>query len=76
MSDEKVLIRVAELAKLLSVSPVTIQRWRASGSIPRGSKVGGARLWLRAEIIAWAEAGSPPLARWEAIVAASKRGAK
>jgi len=78
MVDEPVfLMRAVDAAKLCGISRVTWRRWDSAGRIPQGLKIGGARLWRRAELIAWVEAGSPNRERWQAILhASSKRGGK
>jgi hypothetical protein len=51
---------------LLSMGLSTFDRHDAAGLIPAGRKVGGCKVWSVAELRAWAEAGCPPRAEWEA----------
>lgn len=63
--SDRLLVGKAELAKLLSVSEKTVERWRAAGLMPpplvnlqRGG--GGKVLWSLREIETWIAAGCPP----------------
>jgi predicted DNA-binding transcriptional regulator AlpA len=60
------LLRAAQACRLCSVSEATWGRWDSAGKIPRGIKIGGARLWRRAELLDWVAAGCPPRREWEA----------
>lgn len=51
-------------AAFVAVSRAHWLRLVASGRAPRGMKLGARRVWSRAELTAWIEAGAPPLARW------------
>ena len=75
MTSESLLLRAAEASRLCAVSKVSWHRWDSAGRIPQGLKIGGAKVWRRAELIAWIEAGTPNRTKWQAIVAASKRRA-
>ena len=76
MSEETtLLLRAADAAKICGVSVVTWWRWDSAGRIPQGLKVGGARLWRRAELTDWIQAGSPKREQWQAILQASTRKA-
>ena len=76
MSSDTLLLRAAEAARLCAVSKVSWHRWDSAGKIPQGLKIGGAKVWRRAELEAWILAGTPPREKWIAIVQASKRGGK
>ena len=77
MSHESLLLRAAEASRLCAVSKVSWHRWDSAGRIPQGLKIGGAKVWRRAELIAWIEAGTPNREKWMAIQTASKqRGGK
>ncbi len=60
---------------MCGIATVTFRRWDSAGRIPQGIKIGGARVWRRAELIAWIEAGMPPREKWLAICQASTRKA-
>ena len=76
MSSDSLLLRAAEAARLCAVSKVSWHRWDSAGKIPQGHRLGGAKVWRRAELEAWIEAGLPNRERWQALQAATKRGAK
>jgi hypothetical protein len=40
--------------------------------MPRGAKIGGARLWSKSELLAWIDAGCPERSEWQARQAAKK----
>ena len=77
MLPDTLLLRAAEASRLCAVSKVSWHRWDSAGRIPQGLKIGGAKVWRRAELIAWIEAGTPNREKWMAIQTASKqRGGK
>ena len=76
MSHDSLLLRAAEAARLCAVSKVSWHRWDSAGRIPQGLKIGGAKVWRRAELEAWILAGTPCRERWIAIQSASKKGGK
>jgi hypothetical protein len=47
------MITLDDLAKLLDLDVKTLQNRRAPDSLPRYSKVGGKRLFFKADIIEW-----------------------
>lgn len=53
------LIDVAEAARLTGLSPRTVWRYASSGRFPSPLRVGGRRLWNRAELIRWVNSGCP-----------------
>ncbi len=71
---EPALLRAKAAAALCSVGLATWWRWDAAGRMPRGAKIGGARLWSRAELLAWIDAGCPGRAEWQARQAAQHNG--
>ena len=73
---EQVLMRAEQVAAQCGVAKVTWWRWNASGMVPAGLKIGGARLWRRAEILEWVQAGSPNREKWQAIQNVVKRSPK
>ena len=56
---EALLLTADAVAKLLSVSRLSVWRWRSAGKLPQPIKVGRTVRWRRAEIIAWIDAGCP-----------------
>ena len=76
MSNDSLLLRAAEASRLCAISKVTWHRWDSAGRIPQGLKIGGAKVWRRAELEAWILAGTPDRVRWQAIQTASKKGGK
>ena len=77
MTSESLLLRAAEASRLCAVSKVSWHRWDSAGRIPQGLKIGGAKVWRRAELIAWIEAGTPCREKWVALVqAATKKGVR
>jgi predicted DNA-binding transcriptional regulator AlpA len=73
-TGEPALLRARDAARFCGVSPATWWRWDAAGRMPRGVKIGGARLWSRAELLAWIEAHCPSRMEWEARLAAQHDG--
>ncbi len=57
--DVPLLIAVGDVARLLSVSKLTIWRMRSAGRIPAPIKLGHLARWRRCEILAWIDAGCP-----------------
>jgi excisionase family DNA binding protein len=49
------LLTEAEAAKLLTVSTVTLARWRREGTGPPWFRVGGRFRYRRDELLAWLE---------------------
>jgi predicted DNA-binding transcriptional regulator AlpA len=58
------LIDIKVLSALLSRSVRSLERDRAAGRLPVPIRLGGSRLWRRAEIDAWVAAGCPDQVRW------------
>ncbi len=56
------LLTTAQLAAYLQVPVATIHQWRYRGEGPRGAKVGKHLRWRRADVDAWLEAQSQPVA--------------
>jgi predicted DNA-binding transcriptional regulator AlpA len=56
------------LAKRLSVSRRTVERWNSAGKLPRPIRLGGRLLrWIASEIRDWVLAGMPHRDEWERI---------
>ena len=66
------LLRARAAAQLCGIGLATWWRWDAAGRMPRGVKIGGARLWSRLELLEWIRAGCPLRAEWQARGAAKK----
>lgn len=66
MTHDQLLLRAVDAARICGVACVTFRRWNSSGRIPQSLKIGGARVWRKAELVAWIEAGSPDREKWEA----------
>jgi predicted DNA-binding transcriptional regulator AlpA len=60
------MMRAKAAAHLCGISEATWWRWVAAGNVPRGFKIGGTRLWSRAELLAWIDASCPSRRDWEA----------
>lgn len=54
-ANSQALVGIKELAKILSVTQITLRRWDASGNLPKAIRVGpqNHRRWLRTEIDSW-----------------------
>lgn len=64
---EPVLLSLRDLCKLLGRSSAALERDIACGRLPEPIRLGGARKWRKAEILAWVEAGCPCQKEWAAI---------
>lgn len=64
------LIGIRPLSALLSRSIASLERDQAAGRLPPPVRIGGSRLWRRAEIEAWVKAGCPDAAAWAALTGA------
>lgn len=54
------LVTVDEVAAMLGKTPASI-RWMIHNSqLPTGAKIGGRRMWKRAQIVAWVDAQFEP----------------
>jgi predicted DNA-binding transcriptional regulator AlpA len=73
---EPALLRARDASKLCGISLASWWRWDAAGRMPRGVKIGGARLWSRGELLAWIDAGCPDRAEWQARRVAQANGRK
>lgn len=62
------------LAHALCMSPRAIDRADSAGLLPRAVRVGAKKLYVRAEVEAWLQAGAPPRREWESRKAAAGRG--
>ncbi len=59
------LIDIKELSTLLRRSVASLERDQHSGRLPTPVRIGGSRLWRRAEIESWVKAGCPIRTQWE-----------
>jgi excisionase family DNA binding protein len=55
------LLRVRDVCELLGCSARSVHRLADAGRMPYGLKVAGMRRWRRAELLAWLDAGCPPV---------------
>jgi predicted DNA-binding transcriptional regulator AlpA len=76
MPIESLQIRDTEAARLAGVSRATWRRLYAAAKTPSGIKLGGCRLWNRAVVISWIDAGCPDRRTWLAMQAQSRRYAR
>jgi predicted DNA-binding transcriptional regulator AlpA len=56
-----------DMAAYLHRSVASVDRDDAAGRLPKSSRIGQRKLWLRSEIEAWLLAGMPDRATWEAM---------
>ena len=59
------LMTAEEVAALLKVAVRSVWRYRSAGQLPRSVKIGSSVRWKTKEILAWIDAGCPPLHIWE-----------
>lgn len=64
------LLKRKVAAKYLGIALATLDRLHASGAIPAGIRVGGARMFRRHELAAWVRHGCPARPEWRALWAA------
>ncbi len=50
------LVTVDEVAAMLGKSPASIRWMVHSSQLPVGARIGGRRMWKRAQIVAWVDA--------------------
>lgn len=62
-----ILLAAPKAAKFCGVAESTFWKLNAAGRIPRARALGRRRLWSRAELMEWVEAGCPSRDRWEAL---------
>lgn len=70
---EAELLNTREVSKLLSISPASVRRLDASGSMPKPIRLGKSLRWRRSELSSWIVAGSPNRKDWTAIQDAATR---
>lgn len=56
-----------QFAPLINRSLASFDRDEQLGRLPRSFRIGNRKLWRRAEVEAWLEAGCPTLDVWEAM---------
>lgn len=65
MNDaEPLLLDAQHTARLLGICRAGVYRGVANGRIPAPVRIGRRTLWRRAELLAWVNAGCPPVSRW------------
>lgn len=62
-ADPPLLIDRREVARLTSMSPMSVTRHAETGRLPMPLKIGRRRLWRRDELVFWIEAGCPRIER-------------
>ena len=55
------LLRIEDVCTLLRTTKRSVYRLADAGKMPFGLKLGGMRRWRRAELMAWLQAGCPPV---------------
>jgi excisionase family DNA binding protein len=76
MIESPLLISDVQAAALCSCSRSHWHALAAAGKIPPSVKLGRKRLWRRAEVAAWIDAGCPDGRTWEAMKASAGRRLK
>ena len=64
--NKEILLKAADVAERLSVSPRTVARLNSSGRMPPPVRVGGSVRWRESDISQWIELNCPPRAEFEA----------
>jgi len=54
-STDDSMIGVSAVAKMIGVSPRTVQRWASNGEIIEPYRVGGLLRWKRSALLEWIE---------------------
>ncbi|HZZ76909.1 MAG TPA: helix-turn-helix domain-containing protein [Gemmataceae bacterium] len=75
-NSESLLIPDTEVAALCHCSRSHWHTLSAAGKVPPSVKLGRKRLWRRAEIEAWINAGCPDASTWAAMQASAARRQK
>jgi hypothetical protein len=71
---EPIAVGRKDAARLFGIGVATWDRWEAAGLVgPAAIVRGGRKLYVLAELRAWAAAGMPDRAGWQARQAASRR---
>ena len=70
---ESLLLTINETAKLLGLHRRTVYTLISGGNLPRSFKLGGRRVFRRADLETWIELGLPPLERFETLTRAGGR---
>ena len=60
-AQASLMLRVDEVAEMLSVSERSVWRLRSRGQLPASVRLGSSIRWRRAEILAWVGAGCPTI---------------
>ena len=58
------LLTVRAVAQMLALSRTSVLRGVHAGRIPAHMKIGRACRWRRSELLAWLDAGAPPMGLW------------
>jgi len=70
---ESLLVPDQIAARLAGVSRATWWRLHAAAKTPAAIQLGRRRLWSRAEVVSWIEAGCPVRETWEAMRSQARR---
>jgi predicted DNA-binding transcriptional regulator AlpA len=62
-----------ELAAVLGLGLATVDRMDSAGKLPKPVRLGARKVWARAEIAEWLQAGAPDRRTWEGMRAARRR---
>jgi predicted DNA-binding transcriptional regulator AlpA len=60
-------VNARDAASLCRLGVATWHRMNSAGQVPRPVKLAGSVRWLRAELLAWLQAGAPDRKAWEAM---------
>lgn len=62
---EPLLLRSADVARLLGISARQFRRLDASGQVPQAIRVGASKRWRVDELRSWCASGCPARVRWQ-----------
>jgi predicted DNA-binding transcriptional regulator AlpA len=64
---EPLAVRGDEAARLAGISPRLWRGLDSAAKVPRGVRLGRAKVWIVAELRDWLAAGAPSRDRWETL---------
>ena len=73
---ERLLLRDSQAAPMVGLHRGTLRRLVAQGLVPPPLHVGCSTFWRRDELLAWIDAGCPPMRRWVWPLPRGVRGGK
>lgn len=71
---EAVLLTAEQSWMLCGLGKSSWYKNMSAGRIPAPVRIGGALRWRRDELLAWIDAGCPPMTRWNAMAGKKKSG--